>query len=313
MSWKGYFNFNNNQRIGICVLIVLVVLVSLFNLLIPLFQKKVDTLHIDKEFMAKAESFKLSLREYKRQREYSFSQQKNNKSRYSNSKWEKDYISPPTLFQFDPNTLDSAGFVKLGLKPFQAKNILKFRSKEGKFRNPADFSKIYGLSEDQFKTLEPYINIPEKEIEIIEEIIPLNININTTDTTELLKIKGVYPSLAKRIIAYRNTLGGYVKAEQLSEVWEITPTQIEKITPHIKFDMENIRKISVNRASVEYMRNHPYINFYQAKAIYEYRRNKGKVKSIEELKQLKDESITDDFWEKIEIYLDFTVFTYSKY
>ena len=41
------------------------------------------------------------------------------------------------------------------------KNILHYRHKQGKFRHPEDFQKIYGLTEEQYQILHPYIQITE--------------------------------------------------------------------------------------------------------------------------------------------------------
>ena len=40
------------------------------------------------------------------------------------------------------------------------KNILHYRAKGGKFRKTEDFKKIYGMTEDQYSVLSPYIHIP---------------------------------------------------------------------------------------------------------------------------------------------------------
>lgn len=62
-----------------------------------------------------------------------------------------------TLFPFDPNRADSLTFRRLGLPGWMAHNILKYREKGGRFRQKEEFRKIYGLTDEQFATLSPYI------------------------------------------------------------------------------------------------------------------------------------------------------------
>ena len=77
------------------------------------------------------------------------------------------HINEQTIsyFHFDPNTLDSIGFISLGLKPWIISNILKYRSKGGVFKTDSDFGKIYGFDKKLFSTLQPFIQIAKtKEV-----------------------------------------------------------------------------------------------------------------------------------------------------
>ena len=129
------------------------------------------------------------------------------------------------------------------------------------------------------------------------------IEINTSDTVQLMKIPGIGSAFAKRITSYRNLLGGYFRLEQLQEVYGMYEELYEKITPYLQTDTSIITQIPVNTASIDKLRLHPYINFYQAKAIVEMRKKKGKLENINEL-YLLEEFTTDDL-EKIKHYLAF--------
>ena len=63
------------------------------------------------------------------------------------------------LQAFDPNTLDSVGFVGLGFSPAQAGSLLKYRRAGGRFRQPEDFAKSYVVSSQMYEKLAPYIRI----------------------------------------------------------------------------------------------------------------------------------------------------------
>ena len=191
------------------------------------------------------------------------------------------------LAPFDPNRTDSVTFCRLGLPAWMAKNILRYRSKGGKFRKAEDFKKVYGLTEEQYQTLSPYIYFTaEDTIRKATSLLTLQqtpkdsiykypagtvLNLNHADTTELKKIPGVGSGIARSIVNYRQRLGGFYRIEQLQEI-HLDYRQLQAwftVTP------SEIRRINLNRVGIERLRNHPYINFYQAKALVEYRKKKG--------------------------------------
>jgi len=129
------------------------------------------------------------------------------------------------------------------------------------------------------------------------------IDINTSDTLQLMKIPGIGTAFAKRIISYRNLLGGFYRLEQLQEVYGMYEELYEKIIPYMQTNTNEITPISVNTASLDKLRAHPYINFYQAKAIVELRKKKGKLENIHEFYLL--EEYTDEDLERIKHYLAF--------
>lgn len=63
------------------------------------------------------------------------------------------------LFIFDPNTADSTQLLRLGLSPWQVRNIYKYRAKGGRYRQPSDFARLYGLTAKKYRELLPYIVI----------------------------------------------------------------------------------------------------------------------------------------------------------
>ena len=66
------------------------------------------------------------------------------------------------LFSFDPNTADSTQLLRLGLRPWQVRNIYKYRAAGGRYRKPTDFARLYGLTLKQYQRLEPYIRIEQE-------------------------------------------------------------------------------------------------------------------------------------------------------
>ncbi|MBQ8889689.1 MAG: helix-hairpin-helix domain-containing protein, partial [Bacteroidaceae bacterium] len=185
------------------------------------------------------------------------------------------------------------------------RNILKYRQKGGRFLEPASLKRIYGLSAEKYAELEPYIRIPKEKKEfqvtlklqetpvvkptpVIKYAEGTLVDVGVADTTELKKIPGIGSGIAKAIVSYRKRLGGFYDLAQLSEIKYITPDMMK----WFKLENPSVSQLEINKASLDKLRAHPYINFYQAKVIVEYRKKKGEIKSLSQL------SLYEEFTEK---------------
>ena len=307
--WKDFFYFTKGQRTGILVLIVLIVLALAANYTMKYFfpvTEKDGT-----AFLAEVETFKKSL--VSRDSILKVNRQRQFEERYTKYRPYPAYKKelPYTLFTFDPNTADSSIFVRLGLKPFIASNILKYRKKGGWFKTPADFGKVYGIKPEKFKELESYLSIKEKKYIKTDSLFQkrkvvrndLIVDLNSADTTLLMQVVGIGRGYAKGIIRFRQQTGGFVSVDQLGEIYGMRQENLERIRPFCKVNTHLVKKMNVNVASVERLKSHPYLNFYQSRAIYELRRKKGKLKNISDLKVLPE--FTSESLSKIEPYLNF--------
>ena len=238
------------------------------------------------------------------------------------AKWKKTYKRDTIAIRmqvFDPNTVDSMTLLHLGFKPWQAKNMLKYRAKGGKYRKKEDLKKLYGMTDSMYLVLTPYIYIKDSIVVDSARIDSVHmdtlpkwkstkkdtiLNLRTADTTELKLIRGIGSYRAKMIVRYREQLGGYAQVEQIMEARGMDKVIADSILPHFYIDSVVVNKIPINHIRPEVLQRHPYLNFEQAKAIYEYRRKHIRIKSAEELKKIKGLSPTDI--EKILIYLDFS-------
>lgn len=111
-----------------------------------------------------------------------------------------------------------------------------------------------------------------------------HIVLNTADTAALKTVPGIGPYFARKIVEYGERLGGYVSVNQLDEI-ENFPLDAKD---YLVIENPSPRKLNINRLSLNELRRHPYINFYQARAITDYRRLHGHLKSLDDLRLSKD-------------------------
>ena len=292
--WKDFFYYSKSERRAVFVLSLIIVILIIGNFVLPYFN------NVPKETIV-SDADRLNF-EDKLHQEFKRSFDSAHVQRMTDRK-EQSY----RLKEFDPNTADSIELTNLGLSSFVVRNVLKYREKGGVFRSSESFARIYGISDEIFLRLKPYISIskefvkkqePESTVSVVQRVDTLIkvfkysegtlVDVGMADTTELKKIPGIGTGIAKAIVSYRNRLGGFYSLDQLQEIKYVTP----ELMNWFKLDSMNLRKISINKAGIDLLRNHPYVNFYQAKVIVEYRKKKGKIKSLSQL------SLYEEFTEK---------------
>lgn len=242
------------------------------------------------------------------------------------AKWKKQYARDTIAIcmqQFDPNTADSSTLVHLGLKPWQASNMLKYRAKGGRYRKVEDLKRLYGMTDSMYLALLPYVVIDTLAIDrwrdsvrMAADSVPRHVshkrdtilNLRTADTTELKMIKGIGSYRAKQIIRYREQLGGFVSVEQLREVKALQPLlkdslSTDSLLSHFFIDSVRVVPLKVNSMRVEQLQRHPYLSFEQARAIYELRRRKIHLKHLDQLRTL--DCLTEQDIQRLRPYLSF--------
>ena len=139
----------------------------------------------------------------------------------------------------------------------------------------------------------PYTKRTEKDVMV---------ELNSADTLQLQELRGIGPGFARRIVKYREKLGGYYAKEQLMEVYGFTDSLYKQVSPHVTVDASKIQKLNINELGIAELKRHPYISFFEAKAIVEYRNSlkSGRIESLDELAKLPD--LKENF-EVIRIYI----------
>lgn len=321
--WRDWFTFTKGERRAILLLTLLIIGVMIW-LYRPTSTMKEATLFANTDSVATLMQ-KRNIEPTEAPRHTKSTNIQHPNGHQPHKEWRETH-SP---HKFNPNTADSLELLSIGLTPQVARNILHYRKAGGHFRRPEDLARIYGLHDTTFNAIKPYIDIPKEKLigkeskgkrqntsynevgksnhNTQNSISTYNIkentsfptkhaklkpgqfvDINIADTTELMKIPGIGPIYAKMIVDYRQLLGGYCHVAQLHEL-TVLP---EDIGDWVHISSTLVKKLKINHLSITQLRTHPYLTFYQAKAIVELRKREGDIKSARQLLFL------DEFSEK---------------
>ncbi|MBN2485243.1 MAG: helix-hairpin-helix domain-containing protein [Bacteroidales bacterium] len=193
-----------------------------------------------------------------------------------------------------------------GFPEFAARNIIKYREKGGLFSSRAELLKIYGLEEKIIEGIEQnshliYRNNTNTEKTAVAENKISLLELNSADTTELMRLTGIGPVLSKRIVKYRGMLGGFYSISQLAEVYGIDNDMVSRIENRLTIDSDKINRLEINQATEAILSAHPYISTYQAKAIISYRNHAGAIRNKNEL--LENKVLNSEDFERLSEYL----------
>jgi competence protein ComEA len=195
------------------------------------------------------------------------------------------------------------------VSPELSKEVTAFLNEMADTSKPNDNEDTY---QQHFQTL-PAGNISRAEPDRFEKgnsynkyqnnkSLPINpMELNKVDSLALLKINGVGPSFAHRILKYRERLGGYVRTDQLLEIYGMTREKYDLLKPFFLVDPSLIKKVDLNNASFKDLMRHPYSSFELAKAICKFRTQYGRIDQVDDI--LKAGVIADTSFRKLQPYL----------
>jgi DNA uptake protein ComE-like DNA-binding protein len=318
--WKkfvsDYLNFTKKDRIGVMVLLALIFIIVLLPCLWPV--KKTASLSKTEVEKIKLLAARLNTPGADQKEDKGVLYDYPVKKEYNK---ESHYKEKTETFYFDPNTLDAAGWKRLGIRDRTVTTIQNFLGKGGKFRKPEDIGKIYGLFKDDYERLLPFVKIKneagfekknygdnkepapaDKPVYATKKIVSLKIiDINTADTTALIALPGIGSKLATRIVNFRNKLGGFYAVQQVAETFGLPDSTFSKIQPLLQCNQPKVQQIDINTADANTLKQHPYIRWNLANVIVQYRNQHGNFKSVEDLQLIS--IITPEILKRIKPYL----------
>jgi DNA uptake protein and related DNA-binding proteins len=295
---KEFLVFTKWEQRGILFLVVLLVSFMAF----ALFYKPSSSIETTPDISTKIQNFE---RQVLISEEYSSTCQKKGWHSFSNNF--KSQISSIALFKFDPNKATLEEFQALGFSLKQSQSLLNYRAKGGRFRTKEDFKKSFVVSELQYRQLAAYIVIPTTANDTVKRRIAQTVfqlvDLNNADTTRLGTLRGVGSAIAQRIVDYRKRLGGFVRNEQLLEVYGIDSSKYLQLRNQLK-SPSKCSKICVNTVDVEILKKHPYLSSYEARNIVYFRIKKGPIRNLQQL--VSDRIISKSTSEKLSEYIDYS-------
>ena len=208
---------------------------------------------------------------------------------------------------FDPNTATLEELTLLGIPEKISKRIVQYRTKGGSFRIKSDLAKMYGMDSSLYKKLHSFILLPEalakKEFAKRDKPVSVQLDLNVADTSAFKSIRGIGSVLAKRIVKYRDGLGGFVKISQLREVFGLDSMVLKELNQFYIAEDFNPKLIQINHVTEKELEAHPYISAREAKSIFTYRTQHGNFVSLADL--LKIKTLSESTVNKLTSYLSF--------
>ena len=265
---KDFLYFNKAQRKGILILLAIIVAALFYLEYSSLFVNSHQPIRTDIEWISIRDSSDENSVQHKQNDEI--------------------VLSP-----FNPNQIGLKDWMRMGLSKAQAQSILNYQAKGGYFSIKSDLKKMYTISEEKYEEIYPYIDLPDK-IEVEKKEVYAShekkeafiLDINLADSSDWVRLKGIGPVYSSRIVKYRNALGGFYSKDQLSEVWGLPDSTIDKIQSQLKITDFELETMDLNAASVEELAKHPYLNWKEANAIVRYREEHGAFDDLHSLKKI---------------------------
>ncbi|MEJ8816598.1 ComEA family DNA-binding protein [Lacibacter sp. H407] len=295
---KEYFSFTKKERNAVLLLGTLAALFALLPTMFPFLVKDEIELVVDTALQNEIAALQV-VNESSDRRTASYSDADLYQPKQSRFEKFRNEQSNAVLFAFDPNTASEAEWQRLGLRDKTIQTILNYRSKGGKFFKAEDLQRIYGLRSGDYERLKPYVQIASQRKEQTsgfaaatepkierKEYAAVAVDINTADTAEWKRLKGIGSGYARRIVNFRSKLGGFVSVEQVKETFGLPDSVYQQIKPQLRFDASSVQQIDLNKASIDELKAHPYIAYAVANAIVQYRKEHGDFTDVDDIRKI---------------------------
>jgi DNA uptake protein ComE-like DNA-binding protein len=202
-------------------------------------------------------------------------------------------------FQLDSLTFED--LVLIGLSKKMAHTWMNYVKAGGNIRYKEDVERLYGISSSDIEKLEEAVELPRRPDDDQGMV-----DINSATSKELRQLKGIGPVLSKRIVKFRDKLGGFVSLDQVAETYGVSDSLVQALSPFLMLS-EVKPSIKINAVSQDSLVKHPYIDWKQARVIIRYRDEHGPFQSENDL--LKTRVVDSEWVNRISAYIDWTAYT----
>ncbi len=218
------------------------------------------------------------------------------------------------FFEFNPNTATENDWKRLGISGKTTRTIQKYLAHGGHFYHPDDLEKIWGMPVEDARRLKPWVRISpafpqSKNTSWSQQKINFPstqkksgpVDINLADSNAFIALPGIGHTLAKRIISFREKLGGFYSPNQVAETFGLPDSTFQKIRFQLSLSNSTVKKININSAGIEEMKTHPYVRYGMANAIVQFRNQHGPFHTVDDLRKIG--SVSEEALNKAKPYL----------
>ena len=199
------------------------------------------------------------------------------------------------IYPFNPNFISDYKGYTLGMTVEEIDRLHAFRASDRWVNSSDEFQQVTGISDSLLKELKPYFKFPvfvasgkgNSEGKTKNSALPIQ-DLNAATAEALMQVNGVGEVLSKRIVKYRESIGGFRDGIQLNEVYGLPPEVVEKILRSFKIlNAPSSEKQDLNSISVLALSEIPGFSYELARDVVEYREQRKRIESFEELRKIK--------------------------
>jgi DNA uptake protein ComE-like DNA-binding protein len=271
-----YFKFTKQQRTGIFLLFVIIIVLQLVYYYVDFNFSEKNFPEKEKWMSLQSEIDSLKLVKYK---------------------------DKPMPYLYNPNFITDYKGYKLGMTTQEIDRLLAFRKENRYVNSKEEFQEVTKISDSLLEIMAPLFKFPDwaqkenkyksaknnffKKADLKKEKIVI-LDINEATQEDLVKIFGIGEALSLRILKQKEMLGCFVSMEQMNDVWGLSPEVIAQLDAHFKVVIPaGFKKIAINDASLKELSQFSYFRYALAKQIITYRSMNGNFENIEDLSKIK--------------------------
>jgi len=291
--FKSHFWYNKNQRNGIFLLVLLILLLQLFIYVDAFSSDEITDINQPELLAFQIQIDSLKAIEIEKRK--------------------------PKIYPFNPNYITDYKGAKLGMSLQQIDRLLAFRKTNKFINSEKEFQQVTEVSDSLLNKISPYFKFPNWVLKggrqssngsfISDEVknsdikkVLSTIDINKATAEDFKTISGIGSVFSERIIKYRSKLQGFSFESQIDEVWGLDKEVAAKVVSIFKIiEKPIIKKVNVNAVTFKELLRNPYVDFELCKKIFSYRDEVAELQDISELKNIKDFPL--DKYDRIVLYL----------